>query len=125
MCDHSRVVALSGHLLDKLDAIAQKVLQSTLPFGGLQLVFCGDFLQLPPVEKRQAGDLNFAFDAKCWGTAIAEHVQLTQVFRQSDNTFVKLLNQIRVGQVCGMIGISQAPLASWCLLSFAAQGGGG
>ena len=42
---------IDAELFDKLEAIARAVRRSREPFGGIQLVLCGDFLQLPPVSK--------------------------------------------------------------------------
>lgn len=44
------VSMLSGDLLDKLEQIARKVRNNQSPFGGIQLILTGDFLQLPPVS---------------------------------------------------------------------------
>ena len=42
---------VEGDYFDKLEAVARAVRRSKEPFGGIQLVLCGDFLQLPPVSK--------------------------------------------------------------------------
>ena len=42
---------VDGVYFDKLEAVARAVRKSKKPFGGIQLVICGDFLQLPPVSK--------------------------------------------------------------------------
>jgi hypothetical protein len=42
---------LDAELFDKLEVVARHVRNSSLPFGGMQLVLCGDFFQLPPVGK--------------------------------------------------------------------------
>ena len=43
---------VDGHLLNKLNEIAKNLRRNNRPFGGIQLVACGDFYQLPPVVKR-------------------------------------------------------------------------
>jgi len=43
---------ISDELFDKLDAIGQFVRKCDRPFGGIQLVLCGDFYQLPPIAVR-------------------------------------------------------------------------
>jgi ATP-dependent DNA helicase PIF1 len=58
---------LSPDLFDKLDAIAKAVRKSERPFGGVQLILCGDFFQLPPVTKGKVVD-RFCFDARTWNT---------------------------------------------------------
>ena len=69
-------------------------------FGGLQIIFVGDFLQLPPVagqgENRR---MKFAFESPVWSALRLKHVLLTKVFRQSDVEFVTLLNNLRFGIV--------------------------
>ena len=97
---------LDGALFDKLEEVARLVRRSPRPFGGLQIVACGDFLQLPPVEEKggfgggnRGGGVKFAFEAKSWDTVIGAQVALTQVFRQKDPRFVSLLNEVRAGVV--------------------------
>jgi len=107
---------VDGILLDKLDFIARQVRASALPFGGIQLVFAGDFFQLPPVFKKQAPGYGagtassdasslaaaggcFAFEAACWRKALYAQVQLTEVHRQKDPRFVTVLNSLREGRV--------------------------
>lgn len=47
---------VDGHLLNKLNEIAKNLRRNNRPFGGIQLVACGDFYQLPPVVKKTAHD---------------------------------------------------------------------
>jgi ATP-dependent DNA helicase PIF1 len=92
------------------------------PFGGIQLVLCGDFLQLPPVDKSQqrirysqmvathqntassmpikeARPKKMCFEAKSWSKCINYCFELKKVFRQEQQEFVKILNEIRYGRV--------------------------
>lgn len=48
---------VSADLFDKIDYVARVVKRVDRPFGGVQLVVCGDFFQLPPVQKRNAEEL--------------------------------------------------------------------
>lgn len=67
------------------------------PFGGVQVIFCADFLQLPPVDKDGSAG-GFAFDAECWNKMELAVFELTQNFRQSgDRTFEGMLRRLRVG----------------------------
>ena len=88
---------LHAEFFDKLEAVACAVRDDDRPFGGLQLVLCGDFLQLPPVSKE--GGKGFCFQAKSWSRCFARSdcVELTQTFRQTDSTFISLLNELRRG----------------------------
>lgn len=45
------VSMLSGDLFEKLEFIARSIRKNALPFGGIQIILCGDFFQLPPVSK--------------------------------------------------------------------------
>lgn len=74
------------------------------PFGGLQVIVCGDFFQLPPVS---ASDHNFqhsrekffAFDSLAWQQGILKSFMLGVVHRQADEKFIGLLNEVRWGVV--------------------------
>jgi len=112
---------ISGEFWDRLSDIVCYIRgkPSTIPFGGIQLVLCGDFLQLPPIPKQQYKieaarkalavmgktnvdlhlDRGFAFQSKAWQNAKLEVVQLDQVFRQSCGSFVSVLREVRVGKV--------------------------
>jgi ATP-dependent DNA helicase PIF1 len=92
---------LDGELFDTLERIAREMRSTSMygeaaingpVFGGIQLVVCGDFLQLPPVKASR-----FAFQADSWNTCfpMENQIELTTVFRQSDKEFIKLLNEVR------------------------------
>ena len=49
---------------DKIEAVARHVKKSDLPFGGIQLILCGDFLQLPPVIKDPKVKKKFCFQVR-------------------------------------------------------------
>lgn len=85
---------ISGELFDKIEEVARLVRGKEKPFGGIQLILCGDFLQLPPVK----ADL-FCFQARSWSACVNLQMELTTVFRQNNKAFVGMLNEIRNG-VC-------------------------
>jgi len=63
----------------------------------VQLIFVGDFYQLPPVGLGKFGQ-KFAFQSLSWISARVRTVELTEIVRQqSDPAFAALLNQVRVG----------------------------
>ncbi|KAL9937554.1 hypothetical protein V8E36_003963 [Tilletia maclaganii] len=92
------VSMLDADLFDKLEEIARLLRKSTKPFGGIQVVVTGDFFQLPPVTSFNQQP-KFAFEAKCWNTVIKNQYNLTQVFRQKDQTFIDMLNEMRFGKL--------------------------
>jgi ATP-dependent DNA helicase PIF1 len=102
------VSMIDGALLDKLDAVGSAIkgnhegLAHSTPFGGMQMIFVGDFYQLPPVAKDSARAV-FAFESSAWREARPEVVELTEVFRQADPAHVSLLHRVRVGQADGEV----------------------
>lgn len=89
---------LQGTYFDCLEYIARHLRggSSKSFFGGIQLILCGDFLQLPPVVK--SNSLVWLFDAKAF-QAISLKASLTHCFRQSDKSFINVLNETRMGHV--------------------------
>ena len=86
---------LNPALFDKLNQIG-KVIRNNYekPFGGIQLILSGDFLQLPVVDSD-----TFCFEAKTWAECVTNVVCLTENIRQRDDRFKKCLNEIRFGIV--------------------------
>ncbi|XP_042635515.1 ATP-dependent DNA helicase PIF1 [Catharus ustulatus] len=99
-CQHliiDEISMVDGKFFDKLEAVARAVRKQDEPFGGIQLIICGDFLQLPPVCKANE-ETKFCFQAKSWRKCIHINMELTEVRRQTDKTFVSLLSAIRLGR---------------------------
>lgn len=99
------VSMLSPELFEKLEEVARIVrrknpkslLTSTgdeKPFGGIQLILSGDFLQLPVV-----GSDMFCFETKAWDKCIEKIVYLTDIIRQTDKDFIEVLDDARYGKV--------------------------
>jgi hypothetical protein len=65
------------------------------------MIICGDFLQLPPVWKSGQVDKRFAFQTDVWDELFPRHAHhsLQQVFRQTDHTFIRILEELRKGNV--------------------------
>ncbi|XP_046883344.1 ATP-dependent DNA helicase PIF1 isoform X2 [Hypomesus transpacificus] len=100
-CQHlviDEVSMVDGQFFDKLEAVARSVRRSSQPFGGIQLIMCGDFLQLPPVS-RGKGKASFCFQARSWRKVVQVNMELMEVRRQTDQSFISLLQAIRVGRV--------------------------
>ena len=79
---YDEVSMFDGDLLDKLDVIGRTLRNDQRPFGGIQLLLCGDSCQLPPVVKGRA--FRFFFEARCWKQDFSKVLKLTKLFRQSD-----------------------------------------
>lgn len=88
------VSMLSINLFEKLEKIARYIREDTRPFGGIQILLAGDFLQLPVVN-----DDKFLFESSLWDKVINETVYLTNIIRQKDPIFQSILNKIRMGIV--------------------------
>ena len=95
------VSMVSAEFWDKVDQTARYMRKTDRPFGGLQLIVTGDFLQLPPVIKNlRPGMKRFAFETESWKRCFSRHqYELTHVFRQSDRDFVDVLQDVRHGRV--------------------------
>lgn len=73
-----------------------------LPFGGLQVIFLGDFYQLPPVGRPDEPEtMRFCFESPLWDQTfpIRNRVLLSTYFRQKDPTYIDILNQVRAGRL--------------------------
>ena len=95
------VSMLSAKVFDVLDAVGRAVRKCPRPFGGIQLVFTGDFFQLPPVAgpTDEAEYHMFCFQSELWNKVfpVNQCVVLTTIFRQTDETYIEILNEIRKG----------------------------
>jgi ATP-dependent DNA helicase PIF1 len=93
------VSMLSGDYIQMLDFWLKQVRSSSDPFGGCQMIFCGDFLQLPPVEKREEkAQYQYAFQSPAWKEAEFKEVDMHFSWRQEDQSFVNALNTVRFGK---------------------------
>jgi ATP-dependent DNA helicase PIF1 len=112
---------VDSQFLDRMDRMVQAIMGCSRPFGGKQVIFVGDFHQLPPVRPFQfclecgnsmsshqpfrcvpckssftEGD-KWAFRSTVWKKLDLRHVQLEQIHRQKDGNFQTILNKIRNG----------------------------
>jgi ATP-dependent DNA helicase PIF1 len=96
------VSMMTPELFEKLDAVGKRVRNSTKPWGGIQLILCGDYFQLPPVVKGISGEMagpgRFAFESPAWAGARLRPVLLSKIERQTDPAFQQLLNECRIGE---------------------------
>jgi len=96
------VSMMSLKLFETLDAIGKSVRKDRRSFGGLQLIFSGDFYQLPPVGDKDDPDTSkFCFESEFWFTTFSRqnHIQLQKIFRQNDPIYQNILNQVREGRL--------------------------
>ncbi len=81
--------------LDLINQIIKKIRKSDEPFGGLQVVVCGDFFQLPPISRGGEPDAHFAYHSLSWKEAKFVTCYLEEQHRQIDKEYVGILNGIR------------------------------
>lgn len=93
---------MSLKIFEIIEEIARVVRKSSAVFGGIQVVFTGDFYQLPPVGSPDDPDTErFCFESPLWQRVFPmnRHVQLTTMFRQLDPKYREILLQIREGEL--------------------------
>jgi ATP-dependent DNA helicase PIF1 len=91
---------MSKKVFEILEEIGRASRLSSLPFGGIQVIFTGDFYQLPPVGSDGEKDTDkFCFESAIWNRVFKKenHVELKTMFRQRDPVYVGILSQIRKG----------------------------
>lgn len=96
------VSMLHASFVDMLDKVGKHMRRNEKPFGGLQVVFTGDFFQLPPVVRHGDEYENkevFAFTSTTWKEAKPVVCYLTEQFRQDDDKLTSILNAIRSGEI--------------------------
>jgi len=96
------VSMMSQKLFEMLDAIGKAIRKNSRPFGGIQVIFSGDFYQLPPVgNKDEPETTKFCFESPLWFETfnLENHVSLCKIFRQNDPIYQRILNQIREGRL--------------------------
>ena len=103
------VSMLSGDYIDMMDWWLRQFRESDKPFGGSQLIFSGDFLQLPPVDPEKKNKKTFAFEADAWSAYDVKTAQLTKSFRQSEALFVQALQDLRYGEFTEHLRQTLAP----------------
>ena len=93
-------------LLDAVDDVLRRYRRNNLPFGNVQLLMIGDLHQLPPVVKREDWQLlgqvyssAFFFNSKALSKVGFVSLELKKIYRQSDEQFIAILNQLRENQL--------------------------
>jgi len=98
------VSMMSLKILLILDIITRKIYNKpNIPFGGLQVIFSGDFYQLPPIKslKEEQSASQFCFEHKLWNELFPKDNQiiLKTIFRQEEKEFLKVLKYVRQGKI--------------------------
>lgn len=93
---------LPAYYLDLVEKVCRQAKKSSEPFGGIQVIFLGDFLQLPPVPNRELSndfDQRFAVFSKAWEQAEMNVCYLDKIVRSKDPRLTRVLNDIAGGTV--------------------------
>jgi len=96
------VSMLNCKMFNVLEEIGRKTRKNERPFGGIQVILIGDHLQLPPVaDMNDLETTKFCFESERWYDVIPleNHIELKTIFRQKDEVFRKILNEVRIGEL--------------------------
>ena len=100
------VSMLRADLLDAMDFMMQSVRKKRTPFGGVQVLFIGDLLQLPPVIRDEEWKTlknyykgKFFFHSHVIQQNPPLYIELSKIFRQTDDVFISILNNLRNNQI--------------------------
>lgn len=103
---------LAAYTLDTVEAVCRHLRGKDLPFGGLQVIFVGDFFQLPPVTKGEWKDgvdydpdakTPFAFRSRAWREANPIICYLEEQHRQQDIEYLEVLTELRNGTISEIV----------------------
>ena len=95
-------------IIDAIDRMLRFCRHSSLPFGGVQMVFVGDLFQLPPVVSGDARDVikhlygdvsGHFYKAHCLQGISLPKIEFKKIYRQADQEFIDLLERFRTGSV--------------------------
>lgn len=100
------VSMLRADLLDAMDFTLQSIRRNHRPFGGVQVLFIGDLLQLPPVIKNDEWTIlksyyrgKFFFHSHAVQQNPPVYIELSKIYRQSDTDFISILNNLRHNRI--------------------------
>ncbi|MEN9912838.1 MAG: hypothetical protein RLY66_246 [Candidatus Parcubacteria bacterium] len=85
--------------LDLVDQVLRHMKKTEKPFGGIQIVLCGDFFQLPPVSRLGEPTARFIYESDSWKQGNFSICYLSENYRQGTDESVNILNDIRSGEV--------------------------
>ena len=81
--------------LDMVEEICRTIRQNDKPFGGIQVILCGDFFQLPPINRNGSRTGGFAIHSEAWRAADFTVCYLEENYRQKDSELTEILNALR------------------------------
>lgn len=93
------VSMLHDFRLDMVDEALRKVRLSNEPFGGVQVILCGDFFQLPPINRDENRSGGFVVDSEIWQEFDPVICYLQTQHRQNDDQYLEILNAMRAGDL--------------------------
>lgn len=100
------VSMLRADILDAIDFMLRKIRKTEKPFGGVQVLFIGDLLQLPPVVKNEEWQLlknyyngMFFFHSHVIQQYPPLYIELETIYRQTDDQFIRILNNLRQNKI--------------------------
>jgi uncharacterized protein YpbB len=100
------VSMLRSDLLDAMDWTLRNVRRTHEPFGGVQVLYIGDLLQLPPVVKQEEWSIlrnyysgMFFFNARVVQEQNPLYIELSTIYRQQDAGFIQVLNHLRDNRI--------------------------
>ncbi|MCK5588840.1 MAG: AAA family ATPase [Candidatus Pacebacteria bacterium] len=106
---HQRLSKLKVLLIDEISMVSPKIFEavdkilkafkfSNQPFGGVQIIVSGDFFQLPPITRKRE-QKKFAWQSPIWKDSSFSTCYLEEKFRQDDDELIKVLDEIRGGDI--------------------------
>lgn len=115
--DNRKIKSIDTLVIDEISMVRSDMLDALdyffrinkgkmrLPFGGVQVIFFGDHFQLPPVLRGEEKtmfyskyDTEYFFGAKVYSQLNISYTKLTKYYRQTDETFIRLLSYLRYGK---------------------------
>lgn len=89
---------LSANQLSMVEYICRAFKGNGKVFGGMQIIFCGDFFQLPPISKNE-NEVNFAFLSPVWESLNINICYLSENHRHKESSYLSVLNKIRSNKI--------------------------
>ena len=90
---------LNIETFEYVDEVFRAIRDSNEPFGGIQVLFIGDFYQLPPVENESMEERKYCFESHIWKDLKLQNVILKKNYRQSEEKFIKALSDMRTNRL--------------------------